>query len=132
MAFYLLIFFPLLVFGLIDMVAISAFMQQSYSLTMGEWKFAEISLNATDLLIIFVTTIVVLAILTGLTVFGSGLNAVSVETLLKTGAFAVIFMLLGAVPIAIFLTYGSLGQFFVTMLTIMYFGGVVLAVRGGG
>jgi len=130
-----LIAFPLLVFALLDLVIFSSsgFVGQTQSIGgFGQWNFSSVLMDPSTLFTILIGAIVVVAILSGLSVFGSGLNAVSVETLLKVGAFMAVFVILSATPIAILISYGQLGQMFVIFLSLMYFAGVILSVRGGG
>jgi len=126
-----LIAFPLLVFALLDLVIFSSsgFVGQTQSIGgFGQWSFGNIMLDPSTLLIILIGAIVAVALLSGLAIW----NATSTEALLKVGAFMAVFVILSTTPIAILISYGQLGQMFVIFLSLMYFAGVILSVRGGG
>lgn len=128
-----LILLPLLVFGLTDLFLFTDpnFIQAQVKI--GDFTFNLPTFATISALITAVTFILSVAVISGLQVFGSGLNTTSVETILKTGFLLIVFMALCLPSALVWFEHGGFfGQIFVIFMAISYVTGAVLMVRGGG
>lgn len=128
-----LILFPLLVFGLSDLFLFTSTSFMGYTVEIGSFKLSLLNFATLGGLIAGVTTVLSIVVISGLGVFSSGLNTLSVETILKLGFLLLTFGVL-CLPSAIiwFNMFGFFGQFFTLALTLSYIVGGILMVRGGG
>lgn len=127
-----LIGFPLTIFGLLDMLIFTDTRFLKSTVTIGSFTFTFMDFSSLAVMITAFTTFLGIAVISGLTGLGSGLNAVSVETILKGGFLLVVYGAV-AVPSAYLITqFGFMGNMLIIFLTLMYLIGTVLTVRGGG
>lgn len=127
-----LIGFPLTVFGLLDLLIFTNTNFLKSTITIGSFTFTFMDFSTLAVMITAFTTFLGIAVISGLTGLGSGLNAVSVETILKAGFLMVVYGAIAVPSAYLIMQFGFLGNMLLVFLTIMYFIGTVLSVRGGG